>query len=187
MHGLLRGKHEQLWLNPMIRNLWTSWYIENLKVLIYLVVYYLGNIDAKHFWQELLLRILWIFGYWNILRNYLEVNDVFWMHWTCELLMWLCPYAMMLVITLSWWQQAKLETRTLHDTAKSLSVWVRPLLIGPKDHMQKGYCTTRHSLLPMEGRGKSLSMWVRLDRAKRPHAKEVLHDVLSLTAHGRDR
>ena len=118
MHGLLRGKHEQLWLNPMIRNLWTSWYIENLKVLIYLVLYYLGNIDAKHFWQELLLRILWIFGCCNILWNYLEVNDVFWMHWTCELLMWLCPCAVMLVITLSWQQQAKLETHTLYDTSK---------------------------------------------------------------------
>ena len=58
---------------------------------------------------------------------------------------------MMLVITSSWSQQAKLETHTLHDT------------------------------------GKSLSVWVRLGRAKRPHAKEVLHDVLSLTAHGGDR
>ena len=64
---------------------------------------------------------------------------------------------------------------------------MRSLPIGPKDHMQKGNCATRHSLLPMEGRGKSLSVWVRLGRAKRPHAKEVLHDVLSLVAHGRDR
>ena len=181
------GKYEQLWLNPMIRNSWTLWYIGNLKMLIYLVLYYLINMDAKHFWQKILLRILWIFGCCYTLWNYLEVNDVFWMHWTCELLMWLCPCAMMLVIIPSWWQQAKLETHTLHDTGKSLSVWVRPLLIRPKDHMPKGYCATRYSLLPMGGRGKSLSVWVRLGRAKRSHAKEVLHDVLSPAAHWGDR
>ena len=33
------------------------------------------------------------------------------------------------------------------------------------------------------GRGKSLSVWVRLGKAKRLHAKEVLHSVLSLTTH----
>ena len=108
------GKYEHLWFNPMIRNSWTLWYIGNLKVLIYLVLYYLGNIDAKDFWQEILLRILWIFGCFNT-WNYLEVNYAFWIHWTCELLMWLCPCAMMLVITLYWWQQAKLETHTLYD------------------------------------------------------------------------
>ena len=43
---------------------------------------------------------------------------------------------------------------------------------------------TRHSLLSMGGRGKSLSVWVRLGRAKRLHAKEVLHDALSPIAHG---
>ena len=89
---------------------------------------------------------------------------------------------MMLVITMSWRQEVRLETHTLYDTGKSLSVWMRPLPIGPKDHMQKGYCATRHSLLPIlggGGRGKSLSVWVRLGRAKRPRAKEVLHDVLS--------
>ena len=97
---------------------------------------------------------------------------------------------MMLVITPSWLQQAKLETYTLHDMGKSLSVWVRLLPIGPKDYMQKGYCATRHSILPIGGgggRGKSLSVWVRLGKAKRPHAKEVLHDVLSPTAHRGDR
>ena len=119
------GKYEHLWLNPMVRNSWTLWYIGNLKVLIYLVLYYLGNIDAKNFWQEILLSILWIFDFCNTLWNYLEVNCVFWVHWTCELLMWHCPCAMMLVITLSWWQQAKLETHTLYDTGKSLSVRVR--------------------------------------------------------------
>ena len=101
--------------------------------------------------------------------------------------MWLCPCAMMLVITLSWRQEARLETHILYNMGKSLSVWVRPLPIGPKGHMQKGYCTTRHSLLPMGEKGKSLSVWVRLSRAKRPHAKEVLHDVLSLAAHRGDR
>ena len=126
------GKYENLWLNPMIRNSWTLWYIRNLKVLIYLVLYYLGNIDAKHFWQEIVLRILWIFGCCNTLWNYFEVNYVFWIYWTCELLMWLCPCAMMLVITLSWWQQVKLETHTLHDTGKSLNMHVRPLHIGQK-------------------------------------------------------
>ena len=58
---------------------------------------------------------------------------------------------MMLVITPSWLQQAKLETYTLHDM------------------------------------GKSLSVWVRLGRAKRPHEKEVLHDMLSPAAHEGDR
>ena len=174
-------------LNPMIRNLWTLWYIGNLKVLIYLVLYYLESIDTKHFWQEILLRILWIFDCCNTLWNYLEVNYVFWIHWTCELLMWLCPCAMMLVIIPSWWQQAKLETHTLHDTGKSLSVWVRLLPIGPKDLMQKGYCATRHSLLPMGGRGKLLSVWVRLGKAKRSHAKEVLHDMLSPAAYEGDK
>ena len=75
----------------------------------------------------------------------------------------------------------------MHDTGKSLSVWVRPLLIRPKDHMPKGYCATRYSLLPMGGRGKSLSVWVRLGRAKKPYAKKVLYDVLSLAAHKGDR
>ena len=42
----------------------------------------------------------------------------------------------------------------------------------------------RYTLLPMGRRGKSLSVWVRLGRAKRPHAKEVLHGALSLAAHG---
>ena len=144
----------------MIRNSWTLWYIGNLKVLIYLVLYYLGNIDAKHFWQEILLRILWIFGCCNTLWNYLEVNNVFWMHWNCGLLIWLYPCAMMLVITLSWRQEVRLETHTLYDTGKSLSVWVRPLPIGPKDHMQKGYCATRHSLLPILGGGGRGNLWV---------------------------
>ena len=132
------GKYEQLWLNPMIRNSWTLWYIGNLKVLIYLVLYYLINMDAKHFWQKILLRILWIFGCCYTLWNYLEVNDVFWMHWTCELLMWLCRCPMMLVITLSWRQEARLETHTLYDMGKSLSVWVKPLPIGQKTTCKRG-------------------------------------------------
>ena len=135
------------------------------------------------------LRILRIFGYWNILWSYFEANYIFWIHLTCEFLMWVCPYAMMLVITsslwhvitLSLWQQVKLKAPTLHDTGKSLSVWVRLLPIGLKDHMQRGYYVTHHSLLPMGGRSKSLR--VRLGRAKRPHAKEVLHGVLSFATH----
>ena len=42
------------------------------------------------------------------------------------------------VITPSLWWQVRLETRTLHDMSKSLSMWVRLLLIGPKDHTQMG-------------------------------------------------
>ena len=53
-----------------------------------------------------------------------------------------------------------------------------------KDHMEKGNYVTRHSLLPMGGRGKLLSVWVRLGRAKRPQAKEVLHGALYLAAYG---
>ena len=142
------GKYEQLWLHGL------HVIFGNLKVLIYLVLYYLGNIDAKHFWQELLLRILWIFGCCNTLWNYLEVNNVFWMHWTCKLLMWLYPYTVMLVITLSWWQQAKLETHTLYDTGKSLSVWVRPLPMGQKTVCKRG--TVRYVIpcYPLGGWGK---------------------------------
>ena len=62
--------------------------------------------------------------------------------------MWGCPCAMMLVITLSWRQEARLETHILYNM------------------------------------GKSLSVWVRLGRAKRSHAKEALHGALSSTAHG---
>ena len=87
------------------------------------------------------------------------------------------------VITPSLWRQVKLEASTLHDMDKSLSVWVRLLPIWPKDHMQKGYCVTHHSLLPMGGRGKSLGVWVRPGRAKSPHTKEVLRGTLSPTAH----
>ena len=36
------------------------------------------------------------------------------------------------------------------------------------------------------GRCKSLSVCVRLGKAKRPHEKEVLHDMLSPAAHGGD-
>ena len=78
----------------------------------------------------------------------------------------------------------------MYDTGKSLSVWVRPLPRGPKDHMQKGYYATRHSLLPIGGGGeggKSLSVWMRIGRAKRLHAKEVLHDMLSPAANEGDR
>ena len=71
----------------------------------------------------------------------------------------------------------------MHDTSKSLSVWVRLLPIRLKDHMQKGYCVMRHSLLPIGERGKSLRVWVRLGKAKRPHAKVVLHGTLSRYAH----
>ena len=88
------------------------------------------------------------------------------------------------VITPSSWRQARLEAPTLHNMGKSLSVWVRLLPIEPKDHMQKGYCVTRHSLLQMGRKGKSLSVWVRLGKAKRPHAKEVLHGALSSATHG---
>ena len=124
--------------------------------------------------------------YWNILWKYLEANYIFWKHLTNELLMWICPCAMMLVITPSlWhvitpnsWRHATLEAPTLHDTGKSIRVWVRLLPIMSTNHMQKGYCVTHHSLLPMGGRGKSLSVWVRPGRAKRPQAKEVLHGAL---------
>ena len=37
------------------------------------------------------------------------------------------------------------------------------------------------------GRGKSLSVWVRLGRANSPHAKKVLYDALSPAAHGGER
>ena len=130
------------------------------------------------------LRILWIFGYWNILWNYLEVNYIFWIHLTCELLMWVCHCAMMLVITLPLWRWVKLEAPILHDTGKSLNVWVRLLPIRLKDHMQKVNCVTRHSLLPMGEIGKFLSVWVRLARAKRPQAKEAVHGALYLAAYG---
>ena len=91
------------------------------------------------------------------------------------------------LITPSSCRQARLEALALHDTSKSLSVWVRLLPIGSKNHMQKGYYMTHHSLLLMGGRGKSLSAWVRLGRAKRPHAKEALCDASFLATHGGKR
>ena len=142
------------------------------------------------------LRILCIFGCWNTLWNYLEVNYVFeYINlWAFDVGLPLCydvgDYPVLVttslwhVITPSSWWQTKLEAPTLHDMGKSLSMWVRLLPIWPKDHMQKGYCVTRHSLLSMGGRGKSLSVWVRLGKAKRTHTKEVLHGALSLVAHG---
>ena len=87
-------------------------------------------------------------------------------------------------LTPSLWRQARLEGPTLHETGKSLSVWMRLLPIGPKDHMQKRYCVTRHSLLPMGRKGKSLRVWVRLGKTKGPHAIKVLHGALSPAAHG---
>ena len=42
------------------------------------------------------------------------------------------------VITSALWRQARLEVPTLHDTGKSLSVWVRFLPIGPKRPHVKG-------------------------------------------------
>ena len=133
------------------------WKIKKVLILSCII----WEIDAKCFWQEMVLRtlrILWIFGYWNILWNYLEVNYIFWIYLTYELLMWVFPCAIMLVLTLSlWrvitpslWRWVRLEALTLHDTSKSLSAWVR------------------------------------LGKAKRPHAKEVLQGALSPTAHKRD-
>ena len=90
-------------------------------------------------------------------------------------------------ITSSLWWQVKIEPLTLHDAGKSLNVWVRLLPIGPKDHMQKGYCTARSSLLPTGGRSKTLRVWMRLGRANRTHAKELLYDAFSPVGHGRER
>ena len=87
------------------------------------------------------------------------------------------------VIILSSWRQARLEAPTLQKTSKSSSV-CELLPIGPKDHMQKRYCVTRYTLLPMGRKGKSLRVWVRPGRTKRPHAIKVLHGALSPTAHG---
>ena len=79
-----------------------------------------------------------------------------------------------------------------HKSGQSLSLCMtqvnsrvcrRLLPIGPKEHMQKGFCVTRPSLLPVGGRGKFLSVWVRLGKAKSPYAKEVLYDAFSLVAH----
>ena len=90
-------------------------------------------------------------------------------------------------ITSSLWWQVKIEPLTLHDAGKSLNVWVRLLPIGPKDHMQKGYCMARSSLLPTWGRSKTLRVWMRLGRANRTHAKELLYDAFSPVGHGRER
>ena len=40
--------------------------------------------------------------------------------------------------------------------------------------------------LTLHDTGKALSVWVRLGKAKRPHAKEVLHGALSPTTHEGD-
>ena len=41
--------------------------------------------------------------------------------------------------------------------------------------MQKMYYMTCYLLLPMEGIGKSLRVWVRLGRANRPDNSLILH------------
>ena len=82
----------------------------------------------------------------------------------------------------------RLEAPTLYDTGKSLSVGEAAAHRAkrPQCDTSKGYSVTHHSLLPMGGRGKSLRVWMRLGRANRPHAKEVLQGALSPTAHKRD-
>ena len=109
-------------------------------------------------------------GYYVLIWGYFYPsfnNDV---HEIYELLGWYsCNYVYGFLI---WWTNL-------------MSVRVRPLPIRLKDHMQKRYMTC-YPLLPIEGLSKALSVWVRLGRAKRPHAKEV-HDLLSPAAYGGDR
>ena len=47
----------------------------------------------------------------------------------------------------------------------------------------KGVLCDASFLVAHRGRGKSLSVWVRLDRANSSHAKEVLDDALSPVTH----
>ena len=172
--------------------------------MLYISLYYLGNLckifmTRNGFEDFENIVDIWLLKYLMKLQG---SKLCIWKHLTCELLMWVCPCDNVLATTSLWcvitlslrcviipssWRKVRLEAPTLHDTGKSLSVWMRLLPIWPKDHMQKGYCVTHHSLLPTGGRGKSLSVWVRPSRAKRLHTKEVLHDVLSPAAHGGDR
>lgn len=50
----------------------------------------------------------------------------------------------------------------------------------------KGYCIVHSPLLPIGGRGKSLRVWMRLDKANKQYAKEVLYDEFSPAGHGRE-
>ena len=102
--NMCHGKDKHLWI-PLIMDFMDLWYYLKYQRCFFLTCI-IWEIDEKHFWQEMvlkILRILWIFGYWNILWNYLKVNYVYWIHLTCELLMWICLCTMILVISQSLW------------------------------------------------------------------------------------
>ena len=144
------------------------------------------NIWLLKYLMKLLGSKLYILNTFNFVSFWCGFALALWCWWLPHVFV-MCDYPVFVTCdyTPSSWRQAKLEAPTLYDTRNSLSVWVRMLPIGPKDHIQKEYCVTRHSLLPLGGRGKSLSMWVRLGKPKRPHTKEVLYSALSPTAHSR--
>ena len=148
--------------------------------MLYLNLYYLGSY-TKYYWQGMIsknLRILWkswlLKYFMRLLEDKLCILNTFNL-WAFDLVLPLCYYtgdypifvtasvwrvntpSLWRVIILSFWWWTKLEHLSLHDAGKSLSVWVRPLPIRPKDHMKKGYGVTHHSLLPM---GKEVNPWV---------------------------
>ena len=88
-----------------------------------------------------------------------------WIHLTCELLMWVCPCVMMLVITpslwrvitsSSWWQ-AKLEALTLHDTGKSLVCGWGYCPYGQKTTCKRG---TMWHIIPCYLWGEEVNPWM---------------------------
>ena len=194
-------KEKYLWIHLIVDFMDLWYYLEMLKMFC-LKLYYLGNwckifLTRNGFEDFENIVDIWLLKYLlKLLGSKLYILNTFNL-WAFDVGLSLCydvgdypvfvTMSLWCVITPSSWRQARLEALTLHDTSKSLSMWVRLLSIGPKNHMQKGYCVVRHSLLPMGGRGKSLSVWVRLGRAKRPQPKEVLHGALSSATHGGDK
>ena len=146
-------KDKHLWI-PLIMDFMDLWnHLKILKAL--LTLYYLENwckifLTRNGFEDFENIVDIWLLKYLTkLLGSKLYILNTFNL-WAFDVGLPLCydvgdyPVFVMTsfwwVTTSSLWQQARLEAPTLHDTGKSLSVWMRLLPIGPKDHMQKGYC-----------------------------------------------
>ena len=159
------GKYEHLWFNPLIMNSWILWYTRKFKDVYHIMLLgrLMQNILTRNGFKDFENIVdIWLLKYlMKLLGIKLCILNTFNL-WAYDVGLPLCydvsDYHVFMMMSLSslWWQD-RLEPFTLHDIGKSLSVWVRPLPIGPKEHMQKGYCVTCHSLLHM---GEEVNPWV---------------------------
>ena len=158
-------KDKYLWIHLIVDFMDLWYYLEMLKMFC-LKLFYLGNwckifLTRNGFGDFENIVDIWLLKYLlKLLWSKLYILDTFNL-WVFDVGLPLCydvgDYPVFMTMSLwrviipSSWRQARLESPTLHDT------------------------------------GKSLSVWVKLGRAKRPHTKEVLHGALSSTTHGGDR